>query len=67
MHLNDKSRSTKGFKNEANVDNGHTNDKRQPTVEVVTGWERNDLSKSMGMFHSTQALAGASFVVRDQK
>ena len=30
----------KAFKNEANVDNGHTDDQTPPTVEVVTGGKR---------------------------
>ena len=64
MHLNEKADPTKGFKNEANVDNGHTNDQTPPTVEVVTGGKR--FIKVDGDVSSTQALAGASFVVRDQ-
>lgn len=64
MHLNEKADPTKGFKNEANVDNGHTDDKTPPTVEVVTGGKR--FIKVDGDVSSTQALAGASFVVRDQ-
>ena len=64
MHLNEKADPTKGFKNEANVDNGHTNDQTPPTVEVVTGGKR--FIKVDGDVSSTQALAGAAFVVRDQ-
>jgi fimbrial isopeptide formation D2 family protein/LPXTG-motif cell wall-anchored protein len=64
MHLNEKADPTKGFKNEANVDNSHTNDQTPPTVEVVTGGKR--FIKVDGDVSSTQALAGAAFVVRDQ-
>ena len=64
MHLNEKADPTKGFKNEANVDNGHTDDQTPPTVEVVTGGKRFIIVD--GDVTATQALAGASFVVRDQ-
>ena len=40
MHLNEQADPTKGFTNEANVDNGHTEDKTPPTVDVVTGGKR---------------------------
>ncbi|EOH75527.1 fimbrial isopeptide formation D2 domain-containing protein [Enterococcus raffinosus ATCC 49464] len=68
MHLNDKADPTKGFKNEANVDNGHTSDPNTPSVEVVTGGKRfikvdGDVTSDKT---SDKPLAGASFVVRDQ-
>ncbi len=37
MYLNQLADPTKGYKNEANVDNGHTTDQTPPTVEVLTG------------------------------
>lgn len=64
MHLNDKADPTKGFKNEANVDNDHTTDKTPPTVEVVTGGKR--FIKVDSDVTSTKTLADASFVVRDK-
>ncbi|WP_322898955.1 SpaH/EbpB family LPXTG-anchored major pilin [Enterococcus faecium] len=64
MHLNDKADPTKGFKNEANVDNDHITDKTPPTVEVVTGGKR--FVKVDGDVTSTKTLAGASFVVRNE-
>lgn len=64
MHLNDKADPTKGFKNEANVDNGHTNDPNTPSVEVVTGGKR--FVKVDADVTSDKTLAGASFVVRNE-
>ncbi|MEB7869020.1 cell surface protein, partial [Enterococcus faecium] len=55
---------TKGFSNQANVDNGHTNDQTPPSVDVVTGGKR--FVKVDGDVTSDQTLAGAEFVVRDQ-
>lgn len=63
MYLNDKADPTQGFKNEANVDNGHTEDKTPPTIEVVTGGKR--FVKVDGDVNSNNALAGAEFVVRN--
>ncbi len=64
MHLNKTADPTKGFKNEANVDNDHTKDKTPPTVEVVTGGKR--FIKVDGDVTSAKTLAGASFVVRNE-
>lgn len=64
MHLNEKADPTKGFSNQANVDNGHTNDQTPPSVDVVTGGKR--FVKVDGDVTSDQTLAGAEFVVRDQ-
>ena len=49
---------------QANVDNGHTNDQTPPSVDVVTGGKR--FVKVDGDVTSEQTLAGAEFVVRDQ-
>lgn len=62
--LNEKADPTKGFSNQANVDNGHTNDQTPPSVDVVTGGKR--FVKVDGDVTSDQTLAGAEFVVRDQ-
>lgn len=64
MYLNHLADPTKGYKNEANVDNGHTTDQTPPTVEVVTGGKR--FIKVDGSVDQTQPLADATFVVRDQ-
>lgn len=64
MHLNKTADPTKGFKNEANVDNDHTKDKTPPTVEVVTGGKR--FVKVDADVTSDKTLAGASFVVRNE-
>ena len=63
MHLNEKADPTKGFKNEANVDNGHTVDKTPPTPEVVTGGKR--FVKVDADVNEQSPLKGAKFVVRD--
>lgn len=65
MHLNEKADPTKGFKNEANVDNGYTTDtgNTPPNVTVVTGGKR--FVKIDGDVTADTKLAGASFVVRD--
>ncbi|MGH2245811.1 cell surface protein, partial [Enterococcus faecalis] len=55
MHLNEKADATKGFKNEANVDNGHTDDQTPPTVEGVTVVKR--FIKVGGDVTATRALA----------
>ncbi len=64
MHLNEQADPTKGFTNEANVDNGHTEDKTPPTVDVVTGGKR--FVKIDGDVSADEPLADAEFVVRDQ-
>ncbi len=51
----------KAFKNEANVDNGHTDDQTPPTVEVVTGGKR--FIKSRWRCDSDTSLGG-SFLCR---
>lgn len=63
MHLNEKADPTKGFKNEANVENGHTTDTTPPDVTVVTGGKR--FVKIDGDVTADTTLADASFVVRD--
>ena len=55
-----KSDPTKGFSNQANVDNGHTNDQTPPSVDAVTGGKR--FVKVDGDVTSDQTLAGAEFV-----
>ncbi len=64
MHLNEQADPTKGFTNEANVDNGHTEDKTPPHIDVVTGGKR--FVKVDGDVSADQTLAGAEFVVRNQ-
>ena len=64
MHLNEQADPTKGFTNEANVDNGHTEDKTPPQVDVVTGGKR--FVKIDGDVSVDEPLADAEFVVRDQ-
>lgn len=64
MYLNQLADPTKGYKNEANVDNGHTTDQTPPTVEVLTGGKR--FIKVDGAVIELRPLAGASFVVRDE-
>lgn len=64
MHLNEQADPTKGFTNEANVDNGHTEDKTPPTVDVLTGGKR--FVKIDGDVSADEPLADAEFVVRDQ-
>lgn len=64
IYLNQLADPTKGYKNEANVDNGHTTDQTPPTVEVLTGGKR--FIKVDGAVIELRPLAGASFVVRDE-
>ncbi|TKL07462.1 isopeptide-forming domain-containing fimbrial protein [Enterococcus sp. ARL09-542] len=64
MYLNQLADPTKGYKNEANVDNGHTTDQTPPTVEVLTGGKR--FIKVDKAVIELRPLAGASFVVRDE-
>lgn len=64
MFLNDKADPTQGYTNSAQVDNGHTEDKTPPEVEVTTGGRR--FIKIDGDVSKDKPLAGAKFVVRDK-
>ncbi len=64
MHLNGLADPTKGYKNQAKVENGYTEDKTPPTTEIVTGGKR--FVKVDGDVSTNQPLAGAQFVVRDK-
>ena len=64
MHLNELADPTKGYKNQAKVENGYTEDKTPPTTEIVTGGKR--FVKVDGDVSTNQPLAGAQFVVRDK-
>lgn len=63
MYLNEKADPTKGFKNQANVENGYTSDPTPPTAEVTTGGKR--FVKVDGDVQADKTLADAEFVVRN--
>ncbi|EME3542260.1 isopeptide-forming domain-containing fimbrial protein, partial [Enterococcus faecium] len=60
MHLNEKADPTKGFSNQANVDNGHTNDQTLAGAEFVVRDQDSDTAKYLSIDPSTKAVSWVS-------